>query len=334
MPLRLATLCLLLGLASPALAADALILRNTSYDPTREFYVDYNRLFAAQWRQRGGDAVDVVQTHGGSAAQADAVIAGEAADVVTLALAADVDRIATAGLLDADWRTHMPNDGVPYTSTVVFLVRKGNPKRIADWGDLAGDVAVVTADPKTSGVARWSYLAAWTWASREYREGPRVLDYMRRLYANVPVLDRGARAARDTFVERDIGDVLLAWENDALRVLADARTSHAFEIVYPSVSIRAEPVVAVVDRNADAHGVRALAQAYVEGLYTPEAQRLVAQHHYRPTRRDGVPASQLARFRVLPMVGIDAAFGGWSKAQATHFADGGLYDRIRAAPPR
>ncbi|MET0328216.1 MAG: sulfate ABC transporter substrate-binding protein [Luteimonas sp.] len=333
--MSLRSIALLLCLApSTAALADDLVLRNSSYDPTREFYADYNRMFAAQWRQRGGDAVEVVQTHGGSGAQADAVIAGETADVVTLALAADVDRIAAAGLLDADWRTRTPHGGVPYTSTVVFLVRKGNPKHIGDWGDLIGDVAVVTADPKTSGVARWSYLAAWTWASREYRDGPRVLDYMRRLYANVPVLDRAARAARDTFVERGVGDVLLAWENDALRVLADARGSQAYEIVYPSISIRAEPVVAVVDRNADAHDVRALAETYVATLYSPDAQRLVAQHHYRPMLREGVPASQLARFRTLPLVTIDGAFGGWPKAQATHFAEGGLYDRIRPASTR
>jgi len=329
------SIALLLCLALPMLAsAEDLVLRNASYDPTREFYVDYNRMFAAEWRRRTGDDVEVLQTHGGSGTQAEAVIGGAPADVVTLALGADVDRIAAAGLLDAGWRLRTPHDGVPYTSTVVFLVRKGNPKRIGDWGDLAGDVAVVTADPKTSGVARWSYLAAWAWASRTHRDGGRVLDYMRRLYANAPVLDGSARAARDTFVEGGTGDVLLAWENDALHVLADARTSQAFEIVYPSISIRAEPVVAVLDRNADAHGVRAVADAYVALLYTPSAQRLVAQHHFRPIRREGVPASQLARFRPLPMVTVDAAFGGWTQAQATHFADGGLYDRIRALPSR
>lgn len=329
------SVALLLCLAIPTLAcAEDVVLRNASYDPTREFYVDYNRVFAADWRQRGGAHVEVAQTHGGSAAQSDAVIAGEPADVVTLALAADVDRIASAGLLDADWRARMPHGSVPYTSTVVFLVRKGNPKHIADWGDLGGDVAVVTADPKTSGVARLSYLAAWTWAARTYRDGERVLDYMRGLYANVPVLDRGARAARDTFVKRNVGDVLLTWENEALRVLADVETSQAFEIVYPSISIRAEPVVAVVNRNADAHGMRAVAEAYVETLYTPPAQRLVAQHHFRPIRREGVPASQLARFRPMTMVTVDDAFGGWSNAQSTHFADGALYDRIRAAPTR
>lgn len=328
--MRIRLLAVLLCASLPVCAAaDDLVLRNASYEPTREFYADYNRIFATQWRQRGGDTVEVVQTHGGSRAQADAVIAGEPADVVTLALAADIDRVATAGLLDAGWRDLMPHAGVPYTSTIVFLVRKGNPKHITDWNDLAGDIAVVTADPKTSGVARWSYLAAWTWASRAYRDGARVLDYMRSLYANAPTLENGARGARDLFVEQDTGDVLLAWENDALRVLADPTTSHAFEIVYPSISIRAEPVVAVVDRNADAHGARALAEAYVATLYTPDAQRLVAQHHFRPMLREGVPASQLARFRAMPMVTVDAAFGGWDKAQATHFADGGLYDAVR-----
>jgi len=322
---------LLLAALQPALAGES-VLRNASYDPTREFYADYNRMFATGWRQRGGGDVEVLQTHGGSGAQADAVIAGEPADVVTLALAADVDRIASAGLLDGQWRTRTRHHGVPYTSTVVFLVRKGNPKRIADWGDLIGDIAVVTADPKTSGVARWSYLAAWTWAARTFRDGERVLAYMRGLYANVPVLDRGARGAHTTFVERGVGDVLLAWENEALRVLADPQTSQAFEIVYPSISIRAEPVVAVVDRNAEAHDVRAVADAYIETLFTPPAQRLVAQHHFRPIQRDGVPASQLARFRPVTVVTVEDAFGGWSKAQATHFADGGLYDHIRAAP--
>lgn len=333
--MRMRSIALLLCLALPTLAAaEDLVLRNASYDPTREFYVDYNRMFAADWRQRGGGHVEVLQTHAGSGAQADAVIAGEPADVVTLALAADVDRIASAGLLDVDWRDRLPHDSVPYTSTVVFLVRKGNPKHIADWDDLVADVAVVTADPKTSGVARWSYLAAWTWAAQTYRDGRRVVDYMRGLYANVPVLDRGARGARDTFVERDVGDVLLTWEDEALRVLADAQTSQAFEIVYPSISIRAEPVVAVVDRNADAHGVRAMADAYVSALYTPAAQRLATQHHFRPILREGVPASQLARFRPLTLVTVDNAFGGWPKAQATHFADGGLYDHIRTAPTR
>lgn len=329
------SIALLLCLALPAVAsAEDLVLRNASYDPTREFYVEYNRMFAAHWRQRAGIDVEVLQTHGGSGAQADAVIAGEPADVVTLALAADVDRIASAGLLRADWRDRLPHDSVPYTSTVVLLVRKGNPKRIADWGDLVGDVAVITADPKTSGIARWSYLAAWTWAARAYRDGGSVLGYMRKLYANVPVLDRGARGARDTFIEHGTGDVLLTWENEALRVLADPQTSQAFEIVYPSISIRAEPAVAVVDRHADAHDVRAVADAYVEMLFTPAAQRLVTQHHFRPVRRAGVPASQLARFRPVTMVTVDDAFGGWSKAQLTHFADGGLYDRIRAAPLR
>ncbi|MDR7191460.1 sulfate ABC transporter substrate-binding protein [Luteimonas terrae] len=331
--LRALSCILLVAALSPALAED-LVLRNASYDPTREFYADYNRMFAAGWRQRGGGDIEVLQTHGGSGAQADAVIGGEPADVVTLALAADVDRIAAAGLLDPDWRRRSPHDSAPYISTVVFLVRKGNPKRITDWGDLAGDVAVITADPKTSGAARWSYLAAWTWAARAHRDGQRVLAYMRELYAHVAVLDRGARGARDTFIERGVGDVLLTWENEALRVLADAQTSQAFEIVYPSISIRAEPVVAVVDRNADAHGVRAVADAYVEMLYTPAAQRLVTQHHFRPALREGVPASQLARFRPLTMVTVEDAFGGWSNAQATHFADGGLYDHIRATPAR
>ncbi|MET0327333.1 MAG: sulfate ABC transporter substrate-binding protein [Luteimonas sp.] len=318
-------------LASGASQARETVLHNASYDPTREFYVDYNRMFATWWRQQRGEDVEVSMSHGGSGAQTDAVLAGQRADVVSLATAGDVDRLAVAGLLAVDWRARLPHRSAPYTSTVVFLVRRGNPKRIADWGDLVrDDVDVVTPDPKTSGGGRWAYLAAWAWASREYRDGGQVLAYMRRLFANAVASRAGARGATLAFVGEDHGDVLLAWENEALRQLTDPEHNQAFEIVYPSLSIRAEPAVAVLDRNADRDGVRALADAYLQHLYAPPAQSLAAQHHYRPSRPEAVPASLRARFRALPMVDIDSAFGGWPRAQAVHFADGGLYDHIAA----
>lgn len=318
-------------LASGAAQARETVLHNASYDPTREFYVDYNRMFATWWRQQRGEDIEVSMSHGGSGAQTDAILAGQVADVVSLATAGDVDRLAAAGLLAVDWRERLPQRSAPYTSTVVFLVRRGNPKRIADWGDLARhDVDVVTPDPKTSGGGRWAYLAAWAWASREYRDGGQVLAYMRRLFANAVASRAGARGATLAFVGEAHGDVLLAWENEALRQLTDPERNQAFEIVYPSLSIRAEPAVAVVDRNADRDGVRALADAYLQHLYAPPAQSLAAQHHYRPTRPEAVPASLRARFRAIPMVDIDSAFGGWPQAQAVHFADGGLYDHIAA----
>jgi sulfate transport system substrate-binding protein len=316
-------------LAGPALAKDVALL-NVSYDPTREFYSEVDRAFAAQWQQQTGETLSVRASHGGSGKQARAVIDGLEADVVTLALAADIDAIASNGkLLPANWQSRLPHNSAPYTSTIVLLVRKGNPKGIKDWGDLARPgVAVVTPNPKTSGGARWNYLAAWAWASREYRDGDQVVDFLTRVFKNVPVLDTGARGATTTFVERGIGDVLIAWENEALLTLAQADTRGKFEVVVPSLSIRAEPPVAWVDKNVAKHGTRKQAEAYLRFLYSPEGQRLAAKHFYRPAEPDKVGAAELARFPKLPLVTIDAAFGGWKQAQAAHFADGGFFDRI------
>ena len=319
----------LAGLVGTAGAQDVELL-NVSYDPTREFYAEFNEAFARKWKAETGQTVIVRVSHGGSGKQARSVIDGLPADVATLALAGDIDAIArNTDLLGKDWQRRLPHNSAPYTSTIVFLVRKGNPKRIVDWGDLARPgVGVITPNPKTSGGARWNYLAAWAWASREYRKGGLVLDYMGKLYANVPVLDTGARGSTTTFVERGIGDVLLAWENEALLTLAEGETASRFEIVYPSLSIKAEPPVAVIDGNVDRHGTRRVAEAYLQSLYSPEGQRLAAMHHYRPSRPEAVPAQAIAHFKPLPMVTIDDAFGGWARAQQLHFADGGFFDRI------
>jgi len=331
MPLKcmLFTLALGLAMAGPASAKDVELL-NVSYDPTRELYQDVNRAFAAQWKQQTGQTLTVRASHGGSGKQARSVIDGLEADVVTLALAADIDAIATNGkLLPANWQGRLPHNSAPYTSTIVFLVRKGNPKGIKDWDDLAKPgVAVITPNPKTSGGARWNYLAAWAWASQQYRDGGKVLGYMGRLFKNVPVLDTGARGATTTFVERGIGDVLVAWENEALLTLDDADTRSKFQIVVPSISIRAEPPVAWVDKNVARHGTQKVAEAYLRFLYTPQGQQIAAKHFYRPAEPDKVPAAALARFPDVKQVTIDGAFGGWKKAQAEHFADGGFFDQI------
>jgi sulfate/thiosulfate transport system substrate-binding protein len=323
------TLALGLALVGPASAKDVELL-NVSYDPTRELYQDVNQAFAAQWKQQTGQTLTVRASHGGSGKQARSVIDGLEADVVTLALAADIDAIATNGkLLPGNWQGRLPHNSAPYTSTIVFLVRKGNPKGIKDWDDLARPgVAVITPNPKTSGGARWNYLAAWAWASQQYRDGDKVLGYMGRLFKNVPVLDTGARGATTTFVERGIGDVLIAWENEALLTLDDADTRSKFQIVVPSISIRAEPPVAWVDKNVARHGTQKVAEAYLRFLYTPQGQQLAAKHFYRPAEPDKVPAAALARFPDVKQVTIDAAFGGWKKAQAEHFADGGFFDQI------
>jgi len=320
------------AIASSAHAADKELL-NVSYDPTREFYADVDARFAEVWKQQTGETLKVRASHGGSGKQARAVIDGLEADVVTLALSADIDAIVqNAKLLPANWQTRLPYNSSPYTSTIVFLVRKGNPKKIADWGDLARPgVAVITPNPKTSGGARWNYLGAWAWASKEYRDGGKVLDYMTRLFRNVPVLDTGARGATTTFVERGIGDVLIAWENEALLTLNEPGTRGKFEIVVPSLSIKAEPPVAWVDKNVAKHGTRKQAEAYLRFLYSPEGQRLAAKHFYRPAEPDKVPAAELARFPKVTTVTIDSAFGGWKKAQAEHFGDGGFFDRIQQA---
>ena len=316
----------------PARAANGELL-NVSYDPTREFYAEVNERFAAQWKQQTGETLKIRASHGGSGKQARSVIDGLEADVVTLAVAVDIDAIVQNGkLLPANWQSRLPHNSSPYTSTIVFLVRKGNPKKIADWDDLAKPgVGVITPNPKTSGGARWNYLAAWAWASKEYRDGDKVVDYLTRVFKNVPVLDTGARGSTTTFVERGIGDVLIAWENEALLTLNQADTRGKFEIVVPSLSIKAEPPVAWVDKNVARHGTRKQAEAYLRFLYTPEGQRLAAKHFYRPAEPDKVPAAELARFPKVPLVTVDAAFGGWKKAQTDHFADGGFFDRIYKA---
>jgi sulfate/thiosulfate-binding protein len=300
---------------------------NASYDPTRELYAAVNGLFVKSYEVRTGQQVSVKQSHGGAGAQARAVIDGLEASVVTLALAYDIDAIAAAGLLAPDWQKRLPHNSAPYTSTIVFLVRKGNPKGIRDWNDLIKPgIGVVTPNPKTSGGARWNYLAAWEYAKRQAGgDEARTRAFMSALFRNVPVLDSGARGATNTFVQRNIGDVLLAWENEAF--LAIEETKDQIEMVVPSISILAEPPVAVVDTVADRKGTRALAEAYLHFLYTPEAQEIVAGHHYRP-RDAGVAARHAGRFADIKLFTIDEAFGGWQPAHRMHFADGGTFDQI------
>ena len=307
--------------------AAPLELLNVSYDPTRELYVDVNAAFAKAHEQKTGQRVAVQQSHGGSGAQARAVIDGLKADVVTLALSYDIDAIAAKGLIAPDWQKRLPENSAPYTSTIVFLVRKGNPKGIKDWNDLVKPgIGVITPNPKTSGGARWNYLAAWEYARRQSGgDEARTREFMAALFRNVPVLDSGARGATNTFVQRGIGDVLLAWENEAY--LAREETKDTIEIVVPSISILAEPPVTIVDAVADKKGTRAVAEAYLQFLYSPEAQELVARHHYRP-RDPQVAGRHAASFASLQLFTIDAAFGGWQKAQQAHFADGGTFDQI------
>ena len=321
---------LLLGVPA-AMAADVELL-NVSYDPTRELYDEINTVFAAQWKARTGDDLTINQSHGGSGKQARAVIDGLVADVVTLALAYDIEAIAVAErLLPADWQQRLPHNSSPCTSTIVFLVRKGNPKNLRDWGDLArSGVSVITPNPKTSGGARWNYLAAWAWARRQPGATEASAQaFVKALYKNVPVLDSGARGSTTTFVERGIGDVLLAWENEAYLAL-DKLGTDQFDIVAPTLSILAEPPVALVDKVALRHGTRDVAQAYLEFLYTPAAQEIIARHHYRP-RDAAVAARHAGRFAAVELVTVDAEFGGWRKAQSEHFADGGTFDQIYLA---
>jgi sulfate transport system substrate-binding protein len=303
-------------------------LLNVSYDPTRELYRDVNESFARKWKAETGQDLEIRQSHGGSGKQARSVIDGLAADIVTLALAYDIDEIAQrAKSLPADWQARLPENSSPYTSTIVFLVRKGNPKRIVDWNDLVRpDVRVITPNPKTSGGARWNYLAAWGYAERRFRSPARTRDFMTRLFRNVPVLDSGARGSTTTFVERAQGDVLLSWENEAF-LAVNKLGKGQFEIVVPSLSILAEPPVALVDKVVDQKGTRPAAEAYLKYLYTPEAQELIAKHYYRP-RDPTVAARHKAQFPNVPMLTIDKDFGGWARAQKTHFADGGEFDRI------
>ena len=319
---------------------------NVSYDPTRELYQDFNQVFADDWKQKTGQTVTVTQSHGGAGKQARAVIDGLQADVVTLALAYDIDAIAEqAQLLPPDWQKRLPHNSCPYTSTIVFLVRKGNPKGIKDWGDLVKPgIEVITPNPKTSGGARWNYLAAWAYAlQKELGDLSKLSDpgqaaqvaaaeqkarqFVTELFQRVPVLDSGARGSTNTFVQRNIGDVLLAWENEAFLALNELGPDK-LEIVVPAISILAEPPVAVVDKWADQHGTRKVAEAYLEFLYSPVGQRLVAKHYYRPVKPDDVPAADLKRFPQVELLSIDTVFGGWQKAQKTHFADGGVFDQI------
>jgi len=313
---------------SPSAMAKDITLLNVSYDPTRELYVDFNKAFAKHWQARTGDNVIVKQSHGGSGKQARSVIDGLEADVVTLALAYDVDELAAkAKLIPPDWQKRLPNNSAPYTSTIVFLVRKGNPKAIKDWDDLVRPgIAVVTPNPKTSGGARWNYLAAWGYALKKYGSDAQAQAFVGKLLANVPVLDTGARGSTTTFVERGIGDVLLAWENEALLAQKELGPDK-FDIVAPSLSILAEPPVAVVDKVVDKRGTRAVAQAYLEYLYSAEGQDIAGQNHYRPIDPT-VAAKYVKQYPRVKLFKIDEVFGGWAKAQKTHFADGGSFDQV------
>ncbi len=312
--------------ASPAFAETTLL--NVSYDPTRELYQAVNEVFAKQWKEKTGEDVSIQQSHGGSGKQARAVIDGLEADVVTLALAGDVDAIARKGIIASDWQQRLGDNSAPYTSTIVFLVRKGNPKGLKDWGDLAKDgVQVITPNPKTSGGARWNYLAAWGYALRQPGGNPaKAREFVADIYRNVPVLDTGARGSTVTFVERGIGDVLLAWENEAFLAINELGPDK-FDIVVPTRSILAEPSIAVVDKVVDQKGTRAVAEAYLQFLYSPEGQEIAAKHYYRP-RLASVAEKYAGQFPKLTLFTIDEEFGGWDKAQKEHFAEGGVFDQI------
>lgn len=330
----------------PAAQAGDLELLNVSYDPTREFYADFNQAFAGHWKGTHGQAVSIRQSHGGAGKQARAVIDGLEADVVTLALAYDIDAIADkAGLLPKDWQQRLPHNSCPYTSTIVFLVRQGNPKGIRDWPDLLKPgVQIITPNPKTSGGARWNYLAAWGYVlKRELSDLKKIGDpryaaevasahekareFVTQMFKRVPVLDSGARGSTTTFVQRGIGDVFLSWENEAFLAINELGPDK-FELVVPSVSILAEPPVTLVDKFADKHGTRAVAQAYLEYLYSPAGQGLAAKHYYRPVEPQYAAPEDLARFSKVELFTIDEVFGGWQKAQRTHFDDGGVFDQI------
>jgi sulfate/thiosulfate-binding protein len=333
--LSAAALGLSLLLAGSARAAHAagIKLLNVSYDPTRELYQDVNTAFAKSWKARTGQDLTVQQSHGGSGKQARSVIDGLEADVVTLALAYDVDAVANSGLIAKNWQTRLPNNSTPYTSTIVFLVRKGNPKKIHDWDDLTRPgVSVITPNPKTSGGARWNYLAAWGYALRKFNNDPaKAKDFVGRIYKNVPILDTGARGSTVTFVERGIGDVLIAWENEAIfAVKGEMGAKGDFQIVAPSISVLAEPPVAVVDKVAAKHKTVQVATAYLQFLYTPEGQEIAARHYYRP-RNEAVAAKYAAQFPKVQLFTVDQVFGGWTKAQQAHFADGGVFDQIYGA---
>ena len=316
--------------AVPASAGSTTIL-NVSYDPTRELYKAVNEAFAKDWKAKTGEDVTIEQSHGGSGKQARAVIDGLQADVVTLALEADINAIVkNGGKIKPDWKSRLADNSSPYTSTIVFLVRKGNPKAIKDWDDLIkGDVKVITPNPKTSGGARWNYLAAWAYADQKFgHDEAKNKEFISNLYQHVPVLDTGARGSTTTFAQRGIGDVLLAWENEAFLAL-DELGADKFDIVVPPLSIKAEPPVAVVDANVDAKGTRKVAEAYLNFLYTPEAQKIIAHNYYRPANPKDADAKDLARFPNVKLVSIDdPLFGGWAKAQPKHFDDGGIFDQV------
>jgi sulfate/thiosulfate transport system substrate-binding protein len=320
---------LVLALSASSAQADKTLL-NVSYDPTREFYKEVNEAFTQVWQAKSGEKVTIRQSHGGSGKQARAVIDGLEADVVTLALAGDIDQIAKAtNKIPADWSKRLPHNSAPYTSTVVFIVRKGNPKEIKDWADLAKTgISVITPNPKTSGGARWNYLAAWAWADRANGGNEsKVKQYIAELYRNVPVLDTGARGSTTTFAQRGLGDVLISWENEAFLVLREFGDDK-YEIVVPSISIKAEPSVALVEANAKAKGNLEVAKAYLEFLYSPAGQKLAAKHFFRPVDPSAANPADLARFPKLELVTIDETFGGWTDAQKKHFADGGIFDEI------
>jgi len=323
--LILSSLFLAAGLAA---SAKNIELLNVSYDPTRELYVEFNKAFAAHWKAKTGDDVTIKQSHGGSGKQARAVVDGLQADVVTLALAGDIDALFdTAKLLPKDWQKRLPDNAAPYTSTIVLLVRKGNPQGIKDWDDLAKPgVSVITPNPKTSGGARWNYLAAWEFAKRKYGSDAQAKEFVTKLFKNVAVLDSGARGSTTTFVQRGIGDVFISWENEAFLALKEFGADN-FEIVVPSLSILAEPPVSVVDKVVKKKGTEEVAKAYLEYLYTPQGQEIAGHNFYRP-RDPAVAAKYASQFPHVELFTIDQAFGGWAKAQKEHFADGGTFDQI------
>jgi len=318
---------LALGLTSQAHAAEVSIL-NVSYDPTRELYQDFNKSFATLWKNKSGDDLKIKQSHGGSGKQARAVIDGLAADVVTLALAYDIDEIANRGFIAKDWQKRLPNSSAPYTSTIVLLVRKGNPKNIKDWNDLARPgISVITPNPKTSGGARWNHLAAWGYALKQPGGNEKTAqEFLSKIYKNVPVLDSGARGSTTTFVERGIGDVLLTWENEALLAIKELGPEKV-EIVVPSLSILAEPPVTIVDKVVDRRSTRKIAEAYLQHLYSDEGQEIAGKHYYRPTN-EKIAAKYASQFPKLKLLTVNEIAGGWTKAQKTHFADGGIFDQI------
>ena len=328
--MRLLTQIFVLALTSFTAAAGfakEVKLLNVSYDPTRELYREYNAVFAKYWLGKTGDTVTVEQSHGGSGAQSRAVIDGLQADVVTLALAGDIDPLAKIGkLIPEDWQSRLPENSAPYTSTIVFLVRKGNPKNIKEWDDLVKKgVEVITPNPKTSGGARWNYLAAWGYAKKKYGSDEAAQDFVKKLFKNVPVLDSGARGSTTTFVQRQIGDVLLTWENEAYLAVNELGADKV-QIVVPSLSIVAEPSVSLVDKNAQARGNTAVAEEYLKFLYSKEAQNIIAKHYYRPRDKE-VAAAYASKFPSLELITIEH-FGGWKKAQPEHFGDGGIFDKI------